>query len=84
MTRGELERKVAMAIVGPSNGADDEAHAWRPEADAAIRVVLEVAAEMTEDSLAKPFRRANTSGAMLRGLCDRIRRAITAKPGDEL
>lgn len=81
MTRGELRSKVAEAMREPPpdrlSSAEDEV----------IRVVLEAAAEMARDELGRfsPHRPSGfTPFQAVSNVVDRIRRAITAQPGDEL
>lgn len=81
MTKGELERRVVDAM---KNEQEIDRHS--PDPSAVIRVVLEAAAEMAAETTwslgAVSEVSAEARGAHL--VRDRIRRAITAAPGEEL
>lgn len=85
MTRAELEEKVDLAMCRAAvdheralrAGGDDE-----PQSDvsAAINVVLEAAAGIVESTPDTTYEERDA----LHYASKRLRRAITAKPGDEL
>lgn len=77
MTKGELERRVVAAF------ADDKELHIEGAARAAIRVVLEAAAEMA-DAERDEYSHAPLMACSVATTAARIRRAITAAPDEDL